>query len=131
MRAASQACGRQQVMTSGGMQMQADRHSRPAGIRLRQPRLGELCREPAAGCQRENTEHLRTRRLLDEEFAVERAWSQIKDARARAAASAIESLMFSLRADGAALACPHARLRLAELSETQLHEVCARLQKIG
>lgn len=118
-------------MTSGGTQMQADRHSRPAGIRLRQPRLGELCREPAAGCQRENTEHLRARRLLDEEFAVERAWSQIKDARARAAASTIEALMFSLRADGAALACPHARRRLAELTEAQLHEVCARLQKIA
>ena len=38
--------------------------------------------------------------------------------------------MFSLRAGGAALACPHARRRLAELSEVQLHEVSARLQKI-
>ena len=38
--------------------------------------------------------------------------------------------MFSLRAGGAALACPHARRRLAELSEAQLHEVSARLQKI-
>jgi hypothetical protein len=38
--------------------------------------------------------------------------------------------MFSLRAGGAALDCPHARRRLAELTEAQLHEVCARLQKI-
>ena len=39
--------------------------------------------------------------------------------------------MFSLRAGGAALACPHARRRLADLAEAQLHEVCARLQKIA
>jgi hypothetical protein len=38
--------------------------------------------------------------------------------------------MFSLRAGGAALACPHARRRLAELTEAQLHELCARLQRI-
>jgi hypothetical protein len=38
--------------------------------------------------------------------------------------------MYSLRAGGAALDCPHARRRLAELAEAQLHEVSARLQKI-
>ena len=38
--------------------------------------------------------------------------------------------MFSLRAGGAALDCRHARRRLAELTEAQLHEVSARLQKI-
>ena len=37
--------------------------------------------------------------------------------------------MFSLRAGGTALASPHARRRLSELSEAQLHEVSARLQK--
>jgi hypothetical protein len=37
-------------------------------------------------------------------------------------------LVFSLRAGGTALACPHARRRLAELAEAQLHEVSARLQ---
>jgi len=50
------------------------------------------------------------------------------DAPARAAASSIEALMFALRAGGTALACPHARRRLAELAEPQLHEVSARLQ---
>ena len=38
--------------------------------------------------------------------------------------------MYSLRAGGAALACPHARRRLAELSEAQLHEVCCALAEI-
>jgi len=37
-------------------------------------------------------------------------------------------LVFSLRAGGTALACPHARRRLAELAEAQLHKVSARLQ---
>ena len=37
--------------------------------------------------------------------------------------------MFALRPGGIALAYPHARRRLSELSEAQLHEVSARLQK--
>jgi hypothetical protein len=37
--------------------------------------------------------------------------------------------MHSLRAGGAALACPHARRGLSGVSEAQLHEVSARLQK--
>ena len=48
---------------------------------------------------------------------------------ARAAASTIEALMFALRAGGTALSYPHARRRLSELSEAQLHEVSARLRK--
>jgi hypothetical protein len=36
--------------------------------------------------------------------------------------------MFSLRAGGVALACPHTRRRLAKLTEAQLHEVSVRLQ---
>jgi hypothetical protein len=54
----------------------------------------------------------------------------IQASRGRAAASTVEALLYSLRAGGAALDCPHARRRLAELSEAQLHEVSARLQKI-
>jgi hypothetical protein len=85
---------------------------------------------PAGQPQHDSAEIVRTRRLLDEDFSLERAWSEINDAPARAAASTIEALMFSLRAGGAALTSPHARRRLAELTEAQLHEVCARLQKI-
>jgi hypothetical protein len=117
-------------MTAVETQMQTDRQFRPFGIRLRPPRLGEFCRELAAGRKRENADILCARRLLDEDFSLERAWSEINDTPARAAASTIEALMFSLRAGGVALACPHARRQLAELTETQLHEVCARLQKI-
>jgi hypothetical protein len=84
--------------------------------------------EFAARRQSENAEILRARRLLDEDFSLERAWSEIK-ARGRAAASNVEALMYSLHAGGAALASPYARRRLSELSEAQLHEVSARLQK--
>jgi hypothetical protein len=82
-----------------------------------------------AGQPHESTEILRARRLLDEDFSLERAWSKINNEPARAAASIVEALMYSLRAGGAALPCPHARRRLSELSEAQLHEVSARLQK--
>jgi uncharacterized protein YbaR (Trm112 family) len=61
--------------------------------------------------------------------SLERAWSEINEDSGRAASSTVEALVFSLRAGGTALACPHARRRLAELSEAQLHEVSARLQK--
>ena len=69
-------------------------------------------------------------RMHTDDSSLEHAWSGINDAPARAAASTIEALMFSLRAGGVALACPHACRRLAELTEAQLHEVCARLQKL-
>ena len=68
-------------------------------------------------------------RLLDESFSLERAWSEINEDSGRAASSTVEALVFSLRAGGTALAFPHARRRLSELSEAQLHEVSARLQK--
>jgi hypothetical protein len=73
---------------------------------------------------------VRAPRLLGDNFSLKRAWSEINEAPAGAAACTTEALMFSLRAGGAALECPHARRRLAELSEAQLHEVCARLQMI-
>ena len=82
-----------------------------------------------AGQPHESAEIVRARRLLDESFSLERAWSEINDAPARAAASTVEALMYSLRAGGAALASPHTRRRLSELNEAQLHEVSARLQK--
>jgi hypothetical protein len=41
----------------------------------------------------------------------------------------VEALMFELRRGGVALGEPSNLRRLEELSEAQLHEVCARLQK--
>jgi NAD-specific glutamate dehydrogenase len=81
-----------------------------------------------AGQPHESAEIVRARRLLDESFSLERAWSEINDASGRAASSTVDALVFSLRAGGTALARPHARRRLAELAEAQLHEVSARLQ---
>jgi hypothetical protein len=57
-----------------------------------------------------------------------RGWFEINEASGRAASSTLEALVCSLRAGGTALACPHARRRLAELAEAQVHEVSARLQ---
>jgi hypothetical protein len=78
--------------------------------------------------QLESAEILRAQRLLDENVSLERAWSKMQASRGRAASSTVEALVFSLRAGGTALACPHARRRLAQLAEAQLHEVSARLQ---
>src|SRR5262245_27555227 len=79
--------------------------------------------------QLESAEILRARRLLDENVSLERAWSEMQASRGRAASSTVDALVFSLRAGGAALACPHARRRLSALDEAQLHELSARLQK--
>ena len=67
--------------------------------------------------QLESAEILRARRLLDENVSFERAWSEMQASRGRAASSTVEALVFSLRAGGTALACPHARRRLAQLAE--------------
>ena len=81
-----------------------------------------------AGQPHESAEIVRTRSLLDESFSLERVWSEINEASGRAASSTVEGLVFSLRAGGTALAYPHARRRLAELAEAQLHEVSTRLR---
>jgi len=90
---------------------------------------GKLAVEHEAGSRCEGAEILRAWRLLDENVSLEQAWSEIQVPRGRTAASTVEALMYTLRAGGTALACPHARRRLSELSEAQLHEVCARLQR--
>jgi hypothetical protein len=82
----------------------------------------ELAAEHAARRQTDNAEILRARRLLDEKVSVERVWFEIQASRGRAVASTVEALIYSLRAGGAALACPHARRRLSELSEAQLQK---------
>src|SRR5262245_34547078 len=88
---------------------------------------GKLAVEHEAGRRCEGAEILRARRLLDENVSL--VWSEIQVLRGVAAASTVEALVHILRGGGTALACPHARRRLAELSEAQLHEVCARLQR--
>lgn len=73
------------------------------------------------------------RRLLDDDVAPDRAYSEIQSARRRdrAAASTIEALMFSLRESGIAALHELAVLnRLAQLNETQLCEVGDRLQRL-
>ncbi len=43
--------------------------------------------------------------------------------------STVEALVYQLRQGGEALKKPHAKRQLTELSERQLHEVSARLQR--
>jgi hypothetical protein len=68
--------------------------------------------------------------LLDPKVSLEQAQRRLLDhRRGGAAASTVEALMFGLRDGIDALPTKPERLRrLWELSETQLHEVCARLQ---
>jgi hypothetical protein len=68
--------------------------------------------------------------LLDPKVSLEQAQHKLLERRrAGAASSTVEALMFGLRDGIDALPTNPERLRrLWELSETQLHEVCARLQ---
>jgi hypothetical protein len=89
----------------------------------------KLAVEQEATHHLESAEMLRARRLLDENVSLERTWSEIHDARGKAAPSTVEALMYSLRAGGAGLSCLHARRRLSGLTEAQLLEVSTRLQQ--
>jgi hypothetical protein len=63
--------------------------------------------------------------------SLERAWYETNLQRGvgRAAGSSAEALIFLLRAGISALARHEAQGRLAVLNETQLREVCTRVQK--
>jgi hypothetical protein len=79
----------------------------------------------------EKLRHLR--KLMDDSISSERAWHEInRAARARYNAApqpTVEALMYGLRDGVDALPTKPERLRrLSELNETQLHEVCTRLQ---
>ena len=71
------------------------------------------------------------RRLVAPDTSLEEAWFSInaQARRGKAAASAIEALVYQLRSGGTGLSKPEARQKLSELSEQQLHEVSMRLQK--
>jgi hypothetical protein len=66
-------------------------------------------------------------RLLD--MSLDAHWRELNTIRGRAADSTVEALMFTLRGGPDTLARPDALNRLAQLSEQQLLEVMARLQK--
>ena len=73
------------------------------------------------------------RQLMRDDVALEQAWHKLNTAhiRGRAAQSTVEALMFSLRSRGIkALDEPDTRHRISQLSEEQLHEVGARLQRL-
>jgi hypothetical protein len=66
---------------------------------------------------------------MDDGVSLDRAWHELNGRASGAAASTVEALVYQLRRGGTELMNPDARRRLAALSEQQLHEVSARLQK--
>jgi transposase len=95
--------------------------------------FARFCREADKQQRREPIDPriARVRRLLADDISLERAYSEIHAERlhGRAAAATVDALVYQLRKGGSALSDPNAKRRLAELSEPQLHEVSARLQK--
>jgi transposase len=71
----------------------------------------------------------RLRDLLKDGTSFSQVYYEINSRSDGAAASTVEALMFALRRGGSALNESSNLRRLRELSEPQLHEVCARLQK--
>jgi hypothetical protein len=72
----------------------------------------------------------RLRDLLKDSTSFSRAYYEINTRRDGGAPQpTVEALMFALRRGGSALNESSNLRRLRELSEPQLHEVCARLQK--
>jgi hypothetical protein len=82
-----------------------------------------------SGCDRLRLERLR--RLLADDVSLERAWREVNTAhiRGRAADSAVEALMFSLRSGIGALTDPKTVRQLCELSDAQTRQIAVRLQK--
>jgi hypothetical protein len=70
--------------------------------------------------------------LLGPKVSLEQAQRRLieRHESGRAATSTIEALMYALRRGGAVLTDPNNARRLSELSEAQLHGVCARLQNL-
>jgi hypothetical protein len=70
--------------------------------------------------------------LLDPKVSLEQAQHRpIEHHESRRTANTtIEALMYALRRGGTALADPNNARRLSELSEAQLHGLCARLQNL-
>jgi hypothetical protein len=71
--------------------------------------------------------------LLDDDVSLAQAYHEMhrRHFQERVAQSTVEALMYSLRSRRtAALKEPQTQHRIAALSESQLHEVCERLQKL-
>jgi DNA-directed RNA polymerase specialized sigma54-like protein len=100
-------------------------------VRARQRRKAAAT---AAGQRPHDDDHLKfLRRLMQPNVSLERVQREMyqRHFQDHAAASTVEALMFCLRERGtAALKEPKVSRRVRELSEPQMHEVCARLQKL-
>jgi hypothetical protein len=79
--------------------------------------------------QKNAEEENQLRRLAAPDTSPEEFLINAQARRGRAAASTVEALVYQLRRGGTGLSNLKARQRLSELSEQQLHELSARLQK--
>jgi hypothetical protein len=93
------------------------------------PTFCAACRKADAARKPKGDAILRLTRLMDPAVTFEQAKREISG-KNRAAASTVEALMFELRGGTKALSEPVVRRRLAELSEQQLRDVGARLQRL-
>jgi hypothetical protein len=92
------------------------------------PSFCRTCREADARHHRDPNVG-RHRRLLDDSISLDRGFAELNKINGRAANSTVEALMFSLRSGVGTLKEPGTRRRLSDLSDEQLIEVCARVQR--
>ena len=69
------------------------------------------------------------RELMADNVTLDSAWHEINHPTERAAASAVEALMFALRRGLGAIEHPDNQQRLSKLNDEQMREVAPRLQK--
>jgi hypothetical protein len=94
------------------------------------PPFCRICREAGARHRRDpNVE--RHRRLLADSISLDRAHAETvaHHFKGRAATSTVEALAFQLRSGVSVLKERDVRRRLSELSDEQLIEICARVQR--
>jgi hypothetical protein len=89
--------------------------------------------ERTSGRQRESTESVRARRLLDDSVSLERAWREIDDARNRSTPeSTVDALVYCVRQRGlAALEEPENVGRLRRCDAGAKAQFNSRIAKLG
>jgi hypothetical protein len=93
------------------------------------PSFCRTCREADARHHRRDPNAERRRRLLADSISIDRAYAEINKLKGRAANSTVEALAFQLRSGVGVLKEASVRRRLSELSDEQLVEIGARVQR--
>lgn len=91
------------------------------------PSFCRSCREADARHRREPNGSWRR---LGDSISIDRAYAEINTIKGCASSATVEALTFQLRSGVSALKEPETRRRLSELTDQQLIEVVARLQRL-